>query len=155
MNASFTAALAASITKTSSAQTYYTVRFLVDRERVADAYRCYAYFRWVDDQIDLTLNSRSERLAFVERQKTLIDKCYDRQPVGEVIPEEAMLVDLIQGDTEESSGLQMYIRNMMAIMSFDADRRGKIISQHELNSYTRWLAVAVTEAMHHFIGHGS
>jgi phytoene/squalene synthetase len=29
-----------------------------------------------------------------------------------------------------------------------------LISQVELNEYTRWLAVAVTEAMHYFIGNG-
>ena len=44
--------IAASITKAASKQTYYTIRFLADRERVADAYRAYAYFRWVDDRLD-------------------------------------------------------------------------------------------------------
>ena len=44
--------LATSITKAASKQTYYTIRFLADRERVADAYRAYAYFRWVDDTLD-------------------------------------------------------------------------------------------------------
>ena len=43
---------ASSITKAASKQTYYTIRFLVDRERVDDAYRAYAYFRWVDDVLD-------------------------------------------------------------------------------------------------------
>jgi phytoene/squalene synthetase len=38
-------------------------------------------------------------------------------------------------------------------MAFDADRRGRLISQRELNDYTHWLAVAVTEALHYFIGH--
>jgi phytoene/squalene synthetase len=42
---------------------------------------------------------------------------------------------------------------MMAVMAFDADRRGRLISQRELNEYTHWLAVAVTEALHYFIGH--
>ncbi len=37
--------LAASITKAASQQTYYTIRFLADRDRMADAYRAYAYFR--------------------------------------------------------------------------------------------------------------
>ena len=43
---------AASITKAASKQTYYTIRFLVDRDRVDDAYRAYGYFRWVDDVLD-------------------------------------------------------------------------------------------------------
>ena len=42
---------------------------------------------------------------------------------------------------------------MMAVMAFDAERRGRVISQTELAEYTRWLAMAVTEALHHFIGH--
>ena len=47
-----TPSLASSITKAASKQTYYTIRFLVDRERVDDAYRAYGYFRWVDDVLD-------------------------------------------------------------------------------------------------------
>ena len=65
-----------------------------------------------------------------------------------------MLVDLIRQDCEKNSGLQVYLRNMMNVMAFDADRRGSLISQSELSEYTRWLAGAVTEAMHYFIGHG-
>jgi len=42
---------------------------------------------------------------------------------------------------------------MMAVMAFDAERRGRLVSQIELNEYTRSLASAVTEAMHYFIGH--
>jgi phytoene/squalene synthetase len=64
-----------------------------------------------------------------------------------------MLVELVSHDHEKNSGLQSYLRNMMLVMDFDARRRGRLISQAELNEYTRWLAVAVTEAMHYFIGH--
>jgi len=49
--------------------------------------------------------------------------------------------------------LQSYLRNMMQVMEFDAGRRGRLILQAELNEYTHWLATAVTEAMHYFIGH--
>ena len=44
--------LAPSITKTASKQTYYTIRLLADRERVADAYRAYAHFRGLDGALD-------------------------------------------------------------------------------------------------------
>lgn len=43
---------ASSIAKAASKQTDYTIRFLVDRARVDDAYRAYGYFRWVDDVLD-------------------------------------------------------------------------------------------------------
>jgi phytoene/squalene synthetase len=145
--------LAAAITRAASKQTYYTIRLLVDNGLVEDAYRAYAYFRWVDDWLDQGTRPRTERLAFVKRQQVLMDGCARGHPLADLTPEECLLADLIQRDTEKNSGLQAYIRNMMAVMAFDADRRGRLISQRELNKYTHWLAVAVTEALHYFIGH--
>ena len=152
--------LAASITKAASKQTFYTIRFLADRDRVADAYKAYAYFRWVDDTLDADrLQSDSdaearERIRFLERQKKLLETCYRYESIPDATPEEQMLSQLVQHDQEKSSGLQSYLRNMMQVMEFDAWRRGRLISFSELNEYTRWLATAVTEAMHYFIGHG-
>ena len=147
--------LAAAITRSASRQTYYTIRFLVDRDVMADAYRAYGYFRWVDDQLDQNGMEKCERLVFVERQKSLMDQCYRGEPPRQLSEEESLLVGLIRSERGKRSGLQSYIRNMMAVMSFDAERRGRLISQNELNEYTRALSTAVTEAMHHFIGHGS
>jgi len=146
--------LAEAITWAASQQTYYTIRYLVDRDRVPDAYRTYAYFRWVDDRIDQPGAELTERSAFVERQRALVECLYRGQTPLEITAEEQMLVDLVRSDREMNSGLQTYIRNMLSVMVFDAYRRGCLISQKELNEYTRWLAVAVTEAMHYFIGHG-
>jgi phytoene/squalene synthetase len=145
--------LAATITRNASKQTYYTIRFLVDDGLVDDAYRAYAYFRWVDDWLDRETRPRAERLAFVERQRALVDSCARGNPPGDLTPEECMLANLIQRHPDNHGGLQAYVRNMMAVMAFDADRRGRLISQRELDEYTRWLAVAVTEALHYFIGH--
>jgi len=150
-----TNSLAASITKAASKQTYYTFHFLVDPGRVSDAYRAYAYFRWVDDQVDQGSLDKSARIAFVERQAALIDQCYRGGCMHTPIAEERMLVELIRSDHEPNSGLQLYIRNMLAVMAFDAERRGRLISQLELTEYARTLAHAVTEALHYFIGHGS
>ena len=145
--------LAPTITKTASKQTYYTIRFLVDRDRVADAYRAYAYFRWVDDALDTGTGSSVERSAFIDRQKSLLEKCYRGEAPRDLNIQEMMLVELIRKDHEKNSGLQCYLHNMMEVMSFDAERRGRLISQVELNEYTRLLASAVTEVMHYFIGH--
>jgi hypothetical protein len=144
---------ASSITKAASKQTYYTIRFLVDRDRVEDAYRAYGYFRWVDDVLDADSGSPSERMAFLARQKSLLESCYQGQAPRDTSLQEKMLVELIQQDQEKNSGLQLYLRNMMQVMEFDAKRRGKLISQVELNEYTRWLATAVMECIHYFIGH--
>ena len=145
--------IAASITKAASKQTYYTIRFLADRERVADAFRAYAYFRWVDDTLDAGSDLCTDRIAFLERQKSLLEKCYRGESTRDASLEENLLIELVRHDHEKNSGLQVYLRNMMQVMEFDAHRRGKLISQAELNDYTRWLASAVTEAMHYFIGH--
>jgi phytoene/squalene synthetase len=64
-----------------------------------------------------------------------------------------MLVELVQRNTGRENGLGTYLRNMMLVMEFDAGRRGHLISQAELDNYTRWLATAVTECIHYFIGH--
>ncbi len=141
------------ITKAASSQTYYTIRFLVDRDRVDDAYRAYGYFRWVDDTLDADLGSDPERRAFLERQKSLLDKCLQGERPRNANAQERMLVELLQRDPDRNSGLRIYLRNMMAVMEFDVRRRGRLISQLELNEYTRWLASAVTECIHYFVGH--
>lgn len=64
-----------------------------------------------------------------------------------------MLVDMIQNDGLKSSGLQIYLRNMMAVMSFDVERCGRVISDTGLAEYTRLLSTAVTELLFYFIGH--
>ena len=155
--------LASSITKAASKQSYYTIRFLVDRDRVENAYRAYGYFRWVDDILDADSGSgpllseaeASERKAFLERQKSLLERCIRGQAPRDVNTQEEMLVELVQSDHGKNSGLRDYLRNLMMVMDFDVRRRGRLISQVELNEYTRWLAVAVTEAIHYFIGHGA
>lgn len=144
---------ASSITRAASKQTYYTIRFLVDPEHIDDAYRAYGYFRWVDDVLDAGSISSAERIAFLERQKSLLEKCYQGETPRDTNIQEKMLVELVQHDLEKNSGLQSYLRNMMQVMDFDARRRGRLISQVELNEYTRWLATAVMECIHYFIGH--
>jgi len=65
------------------------------------------------------------------------------------------LVDLIRGERVENSGLEDYVRNMIAVMDFDAGRKGRFVSQGELDRYTQALAKAVTKALHYFIGNTS
>jgi len=145
--------LAAAITRAASRQTDLTIHYLVDKGMVDDAYRAYGYFRWVDDWLDQEVRPRPERMAFVARQKDLVDACYHGQQPGALAEEETILANLIAADREPNSGLGAYIRNMLAVMEFDADRRERLISTRELDEYTDRLATAVTEALHYFIGH--
>jgi len=153
------AQLAASITQEASLQTYLTIRYLADPGLADDAYRAYAYFRWVDDMLDESLVDLESRLVFLARQQALIAQCYRGQTQDDLCLEEQMAADLIAGDRTSPdwtgiSGLRTYIEQMMAVMAFDAKRKGHVVSGEERDTYTHALAVAVTEAMHYFIGHG-
>jgi phytoene/squalene synthetase len=107
----------------------------------------------VDDTLDDDLVHPGERTGFLARQQSLLTGLYAGQLVGDLTPQEAMLADLVTSDPDKNSGLHVYLHDMMAVMAFDASRRGRLITQEELSGYTRWLACAVTEAMHYFIGH--
>lgn len=87
--------LPAAITKSASQHTYYVIGLLVDRARTMDAYRAYAYFRWVDDTLDQTLSNKTDRLAFIQRQQTLMDQMYSGKHPSDLSTEEQMLVTLI------------------------------------------------------------
>jgi hypothetical protein len=160
---SMSLSLAAAITKVASKQTYYTIRFLVDRPLVDDAYRAYAYFRWIDDVVDEVKPTewdapdaeRLVRLRFLERQKALLEACLSGKQPEDVDPHEAMLVELARYADRTDPRLVAYLRHMMRVMEFDVGRRGRLVTRQELDDYTRWLAIAVSEAMHYFIGNGA
>jgi phytoene/squalene synthetase len=144
--------MAQKITRQASGQTYYTVRTLVPRERQDDAFRAYAYFRWVDDLLDGDALQPEERGDFLSAQKELLSQCLSGRPAINLLSEERMLVDLTQGPLREDPGLLMYLQDMMAVMEFDAQRRDRRINRRELAWYSRRLAMAVTEAVYTFIG---
>jgi len=149
------AVLARNITRSGSIQTYYTARLMVDKDLVDDFFRAYAYFRWIDDVIDVTSISDEERRSFMANQSQLIDKLYENKPVTDLLPEEDILHDLINNDRGENSGLQSFIRNMFAIIEFDAHRKGRLISAEELDWYVNTLGKSVTDGLLYFIGNGS
>lgn len=149
-----TARLARSITWASSKQSYLTARLLADRDLADDCLRAYAYFRWADDMIDISLSSEAARIAFIQRQKNLIDSLYRGERPADLSPEESMLADLIAHDRAPESGLRSFIRNFMAVIEFDAHRQGRLASRAELEAYTACLATAVMDGLQYFIGNG-
>ena len=149
-----TARLARSITWASSKQSYLTARLLADRDLADDCLRAYAYFRWADDMIDISLSDEAARTAFIERQKALIDRLYRGERPDDLSPEEAMLADLIAHDRLPESGLHSFIHNFMAVIEFDAHRQGRLASRAELQAYTTCLATAVMDGLQYFIGNG-
>ena len=154
-NTESSALLARNITKTGSIQTYYTAKLMVDKDLVDDFFRAYAYFRWIDDVIDITAETDEERRRFTAGQRQLIDDLYKKKPVADLQGEEEILRDLIINDRGENSGLQSFISNMFAIIEFDAHRKGRLISAEELDWYVNTLGISVTDGLLYFIGNGS
>lgn len=150
-----TQTMAQSITRTGSKQTYFTAQLLVDKDLVNDFYKAYAYFRWVDDFIDIESQSKDERISFVKRQRFLLDSFYNHELPDNLVPEEMIVADLIGNDNGDTSGLRSFITNMFAIIEFDAYRRGRIIKRSELTWYTDSLSQSVTDGLQYFIGNGS
>jgi phytoene/squalene synthetase len=148
------AALAHSITWHGSKQSYLMVLLLVDRGLVNDCLRAYAYFRWADDMVDISFQSSAERLAFIARQKTLVDQLYRGERPDGLCLQEDMLVDLIAHDSRTDNGLRSFIYNFMAVIEFDANRMERLVTRQELDAYTSTLALAVMDGIQHFIENG-
>ncbi|MCP4167232.1 MAG: squalene/phytoene synthase family protein [Chloroflexi bacterium] len=149
-----TAALARSITRSSSKQTYLTARLMVDKDMADDCFRAYAYFRWADDVVDVSSQSKEDRIAFISRQRVLIDRMYRNKRPHDLSPEEEMVTDLISHDKGKNSGLRSFIYNFLAVVEFDAHRKGRPINEDELTWYSSCLGKAVTDCIQYFIGHG-
>jgi phytoene/squalene synthetase len=148
------AALARSITANGSKQTYYTARLVVDRGLVDDFCRAYAYFRWLDDVVDSSAQAKEETISFVTGQRELIECLYNGERRNALSAEENMAADLVTHDRRKDSGLRSFITNMMAIIEFDARRRGCLISEEELSWYSDCVAKSVTDGIQYFVGNG-
>ncbi len=146
-------ALAAGLTRRGSLHTYLVIRWMVDRGLVEDGFRAYAYFRWLDDVLDLQLGDRRQRLAMVKDQAELARRAFAGDFPQPACAEEQLLQDLIRGNRSGHPGLTSYVNSMMQVMAFDAGRRGRLVSAAELEDYTRQLATAVMDGLTYFIGH--
>ena len=144
---------AADLTRRGSLHTYLVIRWMVDRDLVEDGFRAYAYFRWLDDLLDLQLGERRQRLAMVREQAELARCAFAGDFPRPACAEEQLLQDLIRGHRSGHPGLRSYVDRMMQVMAFDAVRRGRLLSAAELEEYTRLLATAVMDGLSYFIGH--
>jgi phytoene/squalene synthetase len=142
-------------------QSYLTIRALADRAYRHDAFALYAYFRWLDDEVDEDLATAAERMALVARERRLLARAGGDGPSPWAVasPRERLLVGLLRTPSgaarADAAGARASVASMLDVMAFDAARRGRAVSSDELDRYTRTLAVAVTEALHHCIGHGA
>ncbi len=145
--------LAQTITKKSSIQTYYTIKLLFDKPLVNDGYKAYAYFRWIDDQVDVFIKGDQVRHEFIQRQRNIIEATYNQIAISDLTPEEEMIVELIKTEPSRDSRLASYILNLFNIIEFDVYRKGKLITEKELDWYSESLGKSVTDCIAHFIDH--
>jgi phytoene/squalene synthetase len=148
------AILARSITRSSDKQTYFIIKNMVDKDLVDDCFRAYSYFRWVDDQIDDILSIPDQRRDFIEKQVRMVKDLYNGIEPQNAIPEERLLVDLINHNNDNHQYLRSYIENFLAAIKFDSTRNGKIINGRELDQYSKDIGKAVTDCIFFFIGNG-
>jgi phytoene/squalene synthetase len=144
---------AADLTRRGSLHTYLVIRCMVDRDLVEGGFRAYAYFRWLDDVLDLQLGERQQRLAMVKEQAELARRALAGDFPRPACAEEQLVQDLIRGHRSGHPGLISYVNCMMQVMAFDAGRRGRLVSAAELEDYSRLLATAVMDGLTYFIGH--
>src|SRR3990170_6627269 len=141
------ASLARSITRSGSRQTYGIIRWLADADLAEDAFRAYAYYRWVDDRLDGDTLTGSDRLDSLERQQHILACATCGSPVPALAPEEEFLVELVRADRKGHPGLHSYVHHMMAVMSFDVRRRARPVPSGELAGYTHALSHAVMDGL--------
>lgn len=144
--------LAKSITWTASRQAYLTARLFVDRDKVDDFYLAFAYFRWLDDAVDDPSVNQETRLTLIKRQVELVAKLFQGDSPTAPTPEEDMVVQFVQHGRGTSERLKPFVDNMLSTIKFDAKRRGRLISEAELDEYCVRLAASVVDGLQYFIG---
>ncbi len=147
-----TAKLARQITWNNSKQTYFIGRLMVDRNLVDDFYRAYAYLRWIDDIIDEVAQTDEERTDFIKRQRKLVNSIFEDVTGSDFKPEEMILVNLVRNNIALKKGLESFIKNVFAIIEFDAQRKGQPINKKDLDWYIECLGKAVIDGLQYFIG---
>lgn len=147
------ASLAETITRNSSIQTYVTIKFFVDKLLVNDCFKAYAYFRWLDDEIDIRRRTRKSRIGFIKNQKIIIQKSYLGKMPAILSPHEKLIAELILTNPDKKSKLGSFILNFFRIIEFDAYRKNSLVSQKELMWYSKTLSMAVTDGIEYFVNH--
>jgi phytoene/squalene synthetase len=140
-------------TRAGSLHSYLIIRWFVDPELLDDAYRAYAYFRWMDDRLDTPDATPSERMSLLRRQTELLNEIRRGRPCLPQSAAEEWLMEIVRRDRPGHSGLRSYLDHMLAVMRFDVDRRGRTIRSEELAWYSGCLSQAVMDGLSYFVGH--
>ena len=108
---------------------------------------CYAYFRWLDDQIDAPDISKFKAELCIQKQNKLISLFVDGIDTNKdnLNPYEKMLILLLTLDKQLGSHLRSNILEMFAALEFDVIRRNKYCNGNSLNDYSRKIGGSFTE----------
>ncbi|MBU0690563.1 squalene/phytoene synthase family protein [bacterium] len=143
---------ARSITWKASRQAYLTARLFVDRKKVNDFYLAYAYFRWLDDVVDDPKVDEEKRLTFIQQQVDMVADLFLDQAPEHPSQYEEMIVEFVRRGKGTSKRLKPFVDDMLATIEFDARRRGRLISEQDLDDYCVRLAASVVDGLQYFIG---
>ena len=96
---------------------------------------CYAYFRWFDDIIDSRKLKGNDINFIVERQKRFLSQLYKEEIPEELSTEELFLAHLVSFDKRYNKNIRKDLETLVDTLEFDSNRRNKLLSNEELNSY--------------------
>ncbi|HBG82159.1 TPA: hypothetical protein DDW69_05000 [candidate division CPR2 bacterium] len=95
----------------------------------------YAYFRWFDDIVDSIKLGKEDVGYIIKRQKDFLNELYLKGFPEEIATEELFLAHFVRFDQLEKRRLKTHIVELVKTLEFDFDRRGRVISAQELESY--------------------
>lgn len=134
------------VTHENRPETLFLLRRLWNREEVSIFSLIYAYFRWLDDYVDLSHRNQEDKILFVDQQWDLWKKLYCNNLTIESSSTiySSILRWVVAYDREHNCVLQKHINRFFNAIMYDANRQYKLESEDALLRYSFDLGGAYT-----------
>jgi len=140
--------MAAVLTQNESPFGYWSSQIFFPQDRRMILFLLYAYFRWVDDTVDKPGFNFDFNHKFIYRQTKIVQAWYmGESAVLSENPFEAMAATAIKKDKKDGSQLQSMILGFLEAITWDIERRNKIVKQSELDRYSLLLGRSYSEGL--------
>jgi phytoene/squalene synthetase len=96
---------------------------------------CYAYFRWFDNIVDSSKQSKNDINYLIKKQKQFLSQLYSDNSPEETFTEELFLAHLVLYDKKYNKGIKKDIENLIDTFEFDTNRKNKLINSSSLDEY--------------------
>ncbi len=138
---------AESITRKSTHFGYLLCKTFFKAETTLPLFQAYAYFRWLDDLVDQSNDSKESLASFMIRQKNLVTSWYNDESPQVSNLYETFIRETISHDKANELQLHSMIENFIEAIAWDVSRRYSIVSKHELGIYSLRLGRSYAEGL--------